>query len=113
MAEHETHVLSRMEIEPGENGGHNVRHHMKPKPRMGRGMRGGIEPGYVEPKVFPFGPADVEGPKPQVPEGHILHHVAKHLGIPHEVIGGEHEEEHDEKPSRSRKHEMEEEEDEE
>jgi len=62
--------LTRMEIEPAENGGHTVTHHLKAMPshssKMGMGMQ------YHEPEKHVFG----EG------EGHeMLAHVANHLGI--------------------------------
>lgn len=72
-------VLSHIRIEEAENEGHTVEHHFE---------SGG--PAFHEPKTFVFGKHD--GPKPQLPEGHVLHHIAKHLGIPHEVIGKTHSE---------------------
>lgn len=66
-------TLSHVRIEEAENGGHVVEHHFE----SGSGM-------YHEPKTHAF--AKPEG-KPQIPEGHVLHHVAKLMAIPHEVIG--------------------------
>lgn len=66
-------VIDHIRIEEAENGGHSVEHHLE----------SGAGP-YHEPKTYVFGKHD--GPKPQLPEGHVLHHIAKHMGIPHEVI---------------------------
>lgn len=68
-------ILAHIRIEEAENEGHSVEHQFE----SGSGMM------YHEPKTFVFGKYD--GEKPQLPEGHVLHHIAKHLGIPHEVIG--------------------------
>lgn len=63
--------LRRMEIEPSENGGHTVTHHMKEKPA--HSTKHGMMPGaYHEPERHVFGKE----------EGHeMLEHVASHLGI--------------------------------
>ena len=64
--------LIRMEIEPAENGGHTVTHHLKPKMTKSRDAHSGMAMGYQEPEKHVFG-AD---------EGHeMLAHVANHLGI--------------------------------
>jgi hypothetical protein len=69
-------VLSHIQIEEAENGGHSVEHRFENN-----------GPGYHEPKTFVFGKP--EGAKPQLPKGHVLQHVAEHMGIPHEVMGKE------------------------
>lgn len=65
--------LDHLRVEEAENEGHVVEHHFE---------SGG---GYKEPETHVF--AKHDGPKPQLPEGHVLHHIAKHMGIPHEVMG--------------------------
>lgn len=67
-------ALSHVRLEEAENGGHSIEHHFE----SGNGN-------YHEPKTFVFGKP--EGARPQLPEGHVLTHIAEHLGIPHEVIG--------------------------
>src|SRR5579859_2271376 len=69
-------VLAHVRIEEAENGGHSIEHHFE----SGAGA-------YHEPKTFVF--SKPEGAKPQLPKGHVLAHIAEHLGIPHEVIGKE------------------------
>ena len=62
--------ISRMVIEPAENGGHTVSHEYKEAQREGKH---GMVSSYVEPEKHVFG-AD---------EGHdMLAHVANHLNIP-------------------------------
>lgn len=67
-------VLAHMRIEEAENGGHSIEHHFE----SGSGM-------YHEPKTFVFGKH--AGPKPKLPAGHMLTHIAENMGIPHEVMG--------------------------
>lgn len=67
-------MIRRMEIEPAENGGHMVTHHLKDKPvhssKVGMGMA------YQEPEKHVFGPE----------QGHeMLAHIANHLAIPEEM----------------------------
>ncbi len=69
-------TLAHVRIEEAENGGHSVEHHFE----SGNGA-------YTQPKTFVF--ARPEG-KVSLPKGHILQHVAEHLGIPHEIIGKTH-----------------------
>lgn len=62
--------ISRMEIEPSENGGHMVTHHMKAMPTHSAKM--GIGSAYQEPEKHVFGKG----------EGHeMLAHIANNLGI--------------------------------
>lgn len=68
-------VLDHLRMEEAENGGHVIEHHFE------------SNGAYKEPETHVF--AAHTGTKPQVPEGHVLHHIAKHMGIPHEVIGKE------------------------
>ena len=71
-------VLDHLRMEEAENGGHVVEHHFE----SGNG--------YHEPETHVFSkPLDGDA-KPQLPEGHVLTHIAKHMGIPHEVIGKTH-----------------------
>lgn len=76
-------VLSHIQIEEAENGGHSVEHRFESS-----------GPNYHEPKTFVFGKPD--GEKPQLPKGHVLQHIAEHMGIPHEVIGKSEEPEEEE-----------------
>lgn len=75
--------FARIEIEPSENGGHTVTHHMKAMPM--HSSKHGMMPGaYHEPEKHVFG----EG------EGHeMLAHVANHLGIEAGMGESEHEDE--------------------
>ena len=78
--------LRRMEIEPAENGGHTVTHHLKPKMTKSRDAHSGMAMGYQEPEKHVFG-AD---------EGHeMLAHIANHLGIPEGKLGKEEKDEVD------------------
>lgn len=67
-------MLAHVRIEEAENGGHSIEHHFE----SGAGT-------YHEPKTFVFGKP--EGTKPKLPKGHVLQHIAEHMGIPHEVMG--------------------------
>ncbi len=62
-------TLTRMEIEPAENGGHTVTHHYKSSPSM---VRGHMESHYVEPEKHIF--SESEGHK-------AIAHIAEHAGI--------------------------------
>ena len=70
-------TLSHVRIEEAENGGHVAETHFE----SGNGM-------YHEPETHVF--AKPTGVKPQIPEGHVLHHIAKMMAIPHEIIGKTH-----------------------
>jgi hypothetical protein len=70
--------LKEMRIAPAANGGQTAYHHFENE----YGPGGDHPP--VGPHIFP---AHTE--KATVVEGSLLHHVAKHLGIPHEVAGKE------------------------
>jgi hypothetical protein len=61
-----------------ENGGHTAYHHFEDE----HGPGGGHPP--EGPHIFP---AHTE--KVPVVEGHLFHHLAQHLHIPHEVVGKE------------------------
>ena len=67
-------TLSHVRIEETKSGGHIVESHFE----SGNG-------GYREPEKEAF--ENPSGAKPQLPEGHVLHHIAKLMAIPHEVIG--------------------------
>lgn len=72
-------VMDHLRIEEAENGGHVVETHFESGPGP-----------YHEPKTHVFAkPLDGEV-KPELPEGHVLHHIAKAMSIPHEVIGKTH-----------------------
>lgn len=74
-------MLDHLRVEEAENGGHVVEHHFENSSSMG---------GYKEPETHVFSkPVDGDA-KPELPEGHVLHHIAKHMGIPHEVMGKTH-----------------------
>ncbi len=61
--------LDHMRIEESENGGHAVTHHFTSFEHP--------------PELHTFAQP---GEEVELPEGHVLQHVAKHLGIPHSVI---------------------------
>lgn len=77
MAKEAKHQMSRMEIEPAENGGHVVTHYLKSTPKVGRG--GDMSMAYHEPERHVFGPKD---------DKKLTAHISKHLGL-----GDAHEEE--------------------
>jgi hypothetical protein len=64
-------VLAQIQVSEAENGGHVAEHH--------------FESYEHKPEMHVF----AKGEKHPVMEGHIFHHLAKHLGIPHEVVGKE------------------------
>jgi hypothetical protein len=70
--------LKEMRIAPAANGGQTAYHHFENE----YGPGGDHPP--VGPHIFP---AHTE--KATVVEGSLLHHVAQHLNIPHEVAGKE------------------------
>lgn len=74
------HELTRMEIEPAENGGHTVTHYFKSKPAIARGH---MESSYVEPEKHVFG----EGEHKE-----MMGHIAEHLGLKAEHEPAEEEE---------------------
>jgi len=68
--------LDHIRVSEAENGGHVAEHHFTHYEHS------------PETHVF------AKGEKHPVMEGHLFHHLAKHLGIPHQVMkaeGGEHE----------------------
>ena len=69
-------VLDHLRVEEAENGGHVVEHHFE----SGMGA-------YHEAETHVFSKPLNGAAKPELPAGHVLTHIAKHLGIPHEVIG--------------------------
>jgi hypothetical protein len=69
--------LTHLQVTKAADGGHVVEHF----------MRGGEESiGASEPKVHAF---SHDERKAMVPEGTVLHHIAKTLNIPHEVTNAE------------------------
>lgn len=69
-------ALDHLRVYEAENGGHVVEHH----------FQNGMGP-YTEEEHNAFGKHT--GAMPQLPEGHVLHHIAKHINIPHETIAAE------------------------
>ena len=65
--------IDHLAVSEAVNGGHTVTHHFQ-----------GFEHPPEGPHVFAASDQVVE-----VPEGHVLHHIAKHLNIPHTVIGAD------------------------
>lgn len=68
--------LDHIRVAEAENSGHTAYHHNKMD----------YEHPPEGPHIFP-----AHGEKVPVVEGHLFHHLAKHLGIPHEVMGGKEE----------------------
>lgn len=66
--------LDHLRLYEAENEGHIVEHHMD--------RYGSSEP---ERHVF----EEHDGPKPKLPEGHVLQHIAKNMHIDHEVMKAE------------------------
>lgn len=66
--------LDHIRVAEAENGGHTVYHHHTVE----------FEHPPEGPHIFPK-----HGDKVPVVEGHLFHHLAQHLGIPHEVMGKE------------------------
>lgn len=64
-------ALSHLHVEETENGGHIVTHHFS----------SGHEP---EIHAFPEPKGEVA-----IPEGHVLEHIAQHMGVPHHVGDGD------------------------
>lgn len=78
--------LDNIKVAEAENGGHTAYHHHTQE----------FDHPPEGPHIFP-----AHGEKVPVVEGHLFHHLAQHLNIPHEVIGkeepeGEHEMEEEE-----------------
>ena len=64
--------LEHIRLSEAENGGHIAEHHFT---------------SYEHPaEQHVFGEPEDGAVKPKLPEGHILHHIAKTLHIPHSVI---------------------------
>lgn len=70
--------IDHLRVAEAENGGHTAYHHFKSD----------FEHPPEGPHIFP-----AHGEKVPVVEGHLFHHMAQHLGIPHEVMGKEEPEE--------------------
>lgn len=73
--------LDHMRVAEAENGGHTVYHHHTAE----------FDHPPEGPHIFP-----ARSEKVPVMEGHLFHHMAKALNIPHEVMGKEKEEPEDE-----------------
>ena len=74
--------IDHLRVAEAENGGHTVHHHHTDEfahPPEG-------------PHIFP----EHDGKVPVV-EGHLFHHIAKHLHIPHEIMSAEEEPEEEER----------------
>lgn len=72
--------LDHIRVAEAENGGHTAYHHHKAE----------YEHPPEGPHIFPK-----HADKVPVKEGHLFHHLAKHLGIPHEVVATEAKAEHE------------------
>lgn len=73
--------IDHIRVAEAENGGHTAYHHHTAE--------------YDHPPEGPhIFPAETE--KVPVVEGHLFHHLAQHLNIPHEVMGKEEPEEEEE-----------------
>jgi hypothetical protein len=66
--------LDHIRVAEAENGGHTAYHHHTAE----------YEHPPEGPHIFP-----AQAEPEQVQEGGLMHHLAKHLSIPHEVISGE------------------------
>lgn len=66
--------MDHIRVAEAENGGHTAYHHHKMD----------YEHPPEGPHIFPK-----HAEKVPVVEGHLFHHLAQHLGIPHEVMGKE------------------------
>jgi len=64
------HELDHLRVYESDNKGHSVDHHESPGD-------------YSATEHHVFQHAGM--PKPILPAGHVLHHIAKHMNIPHEV----------------------------
>jgi hypothetical protein len=62
--------IAEIRVAPASNGGQTAYHHHTSMDHPDEG-----------PHIFP-----AHGEKVPVMEGHLFHHMAKHLGIPHEVM---------------------------
>ena len=72
--------LDHIRVAEAENGGTTAYHHHTQE----------FEHPPEGPHIFPKGEAV------PVQEGHLFHHLAQHLNIPHEIMGKEEEPEHEE-----------------
>lgn len=66
--------IDHIRVAEAENGGHTAYHH----------HTADYEHPPEGPHIFP-----THGEKVPVVEGHLFHHLAKHLNVPHEVVGKE------------------------
>lgn len=71
--------VDHVRVAEAKNGGHTAYHHHKAE----------YEHPPEGPHIFPKGEAH------PVKEGHLFHHLAKHLGIPHTVVSKEAAAEHE------------------
>jgi hypothetical protein len=70
-------VLDHLKVSKAENGGHVVEHVM-------RGGEAPLAERGANMHAFSHGER-----KAMVPEGSVLHHIAKHMNVPHEVTDAE------------------------
>jgi hypothetical protein len=83
--------IDHIRVAEAENGGHTAYHHHTAE----------FEHPPEGPHIFP-----AHSEKVPVVEGHLFHHLAKHLGIPHE-IASEAKAEHEPEGEEMEEHEME------
>jgi hypothetical protein len=83
-------VIDHIRVAEAENGGHTAYHHHTSE----------FEHPPEGPHIFP-----AHGGNVPVLEGHLFHHLAKHLGIPHDVVAPEAKAEQE--PEDMEEHEME------
>ena len=72
--------LEEMRIRPAKNGGHNVRHEFAAKPKMTRGLAGGMSMDHPPAEEHNFGPADGK---------QLMQHIASALALKGLTGGGE------------------------
>jgi len=72
--------LAEMRIRPAKNGGHNVRHEYTAKPKLTKGMAGGMTMDRPEGEEFNFGPKDGNA---------LMKHIAGALALKSLGQGGE------------------------
>ncbi len=72
--------LEEMRIRPAKNGGHNVRHEFAAKPKMTRGLAGGMSMDHPPAEEHNFGPGDGK---------QLMQHIASALALKGLTGGGE------------------------
>jgi hypothetical protein len=72
--------LEEMRIRPAKNGGHNVRHEFAAKPKMTKGLAGGMSMDHPPAEEHNFGPADGK---------QLMQHIASALALRGLTGGGQ------------------------